>query len=173
MPRPPPMLKYLISKPRSMSSSTSPALFSTDSANGASLVIWDPICWWTPIRSTLLYFPTLSASASASSAGMPNLSNARPAPPPLLNPALEKGGAYPLLRLDERRREVEARGIELYDFGTGDPREPTDPKIRRALVEGVPEGSQYPAAQGKKELREAFCGWISRRHGVELDPDAE
>src|ERR687886_705805 len=98
---------------------------------------------------------------------------ARTAPPPLLNPALEKGGAYPLLRLDERRREVEARGIELYDFGTGDPREPTDPKIRRALVEGVPEVSQYPATQGKKELREAFCGWISRRHGVELDPDAE
>ncbi len=41
--------------------------------------------------------------------------------PPLLNPPLERGGAYPLLRLDERRREIEARGIELYDFGTGDP----------------------------------------------------
>ena len=98
---------------------------------------------------------------------------ARTASPPLLNSALERGGAYPLLRLDERRREVEERGVELYDFGTGDPREPTDPKIRRALVEGVPEVSQYPATQGKKELREAFCGWISRRHGVELDPDAE
>ena len=99
---------------------------------------------------------------------------ARTASPLLLNPALERGGAYPLLRLDERRREVEARAKnELYDFGTGDPREPTDPKIRRALVEGVPEVSQYPATQGKKELREAFCGWISRRHGVELDPDAE
>ena len=98
---------------------------------------------------------------------------ARTAPPPLLNPALEKGGAYPLLRLDERRREVEARGIELYDFGTGDPREPTDPRIRQALIKGVPEVSQYPAMPGKEELREAFCGWVSRRHGVELDPDAE
>jgi LL-diaminopimelate aminotransferase len=94
-------------------------------------------------------------------------------PPLLLNPALEKGDAYPLLRLDERRREVEERGIELYDFGTGDPREPTDPKIRQALVEGVPEVSQYPTTPGKKELRQAFCGWMSRRHGVALDPDAE
>jgi LL-diaminopimelate aminotransferase len=98
----------------------------------------------------------------------------RPATPPLLlNPALEKGGAYPLLRLDERRREIEERGIELFDFGTGDPREPTDPGIRRALVEGVPEVSQYPSTPGKRKLREAFCGWMSRRHGVELDPDSE
>src|SRR4029453_4185312 len=44
-------------------------------------------------------------------------------PPLLLNPALEKGGAYPLLRLEERRREVRERGVELFDFGTGDPRE--------------------------------------------------
>jgi LL-diaminopimelate aminotransferase len=97
----------------------------------------------------------------------------RTAPPLILNPVLEKGGAYPLLHLDERRREIEARGIELYDFGTGDPREPTDPKIRQALVDGVPEVSQYPTTPGKKEVREAFCGWAARRHGVELDPDAE
>ncbi len=98
----------------------------------------------------------------------------RTAPPLLLNPVLERGGAYPLLRLDERRREVEERAKkELYDFGTGDPREPTDPKIRRALIDGVPEVSQYPSTPGKKELREAFVGWAARRHGVELDPDAE
>ena len=95
------------------------------------------------------------------------------APPLLLNPALERGGAYPLLRLDERRREIEERGIELYDLGTGDPREPTDPKIRRSLVEGVPGVSQYPTTPGKKELRRAFCGWMMRRHGVELDPETE
>ncbi len=95
------------------------------------------------------------------------------APPLLLNPALERGGAYPLLRLDERRREIEERGIELYDLGTGDPREPTDPKIRQSLIESVPEVSQYPTTSCKKELRGAFCGWMRRRHGVELDPETE
>jgi LL-diaminopimelate aminotransferase len=94
-------------------------------------------------------------------------------PPLLLNPALERGGAYPLLRLEEHRREVRERGIELFDFGTGDPREPTDPKIRQALVEGVPEVSQYPSTQGKRSLREAFAGWMERRNGVALDPEAE
>jgi LL-diaminopimelate aminotransferase len=93
--------------------------------------------------------------------------------PLLLNPALERGGAYPLLRLEERRREVKERGIELFDFGTGDPREPTDPKIRQALIDGVPEVSQYPSTPGKSELREAFCGWMGRRHGVALDPETE
>jgi len=86
-----------------------------------------------------------------------------------LNPALEEGGAYPLLRLEERRREVRERGIELFDFGTGDPREPTWVGIRRALIEGVPEVSQYPSTPGKGELREAFAGWMDRRHGVALD----
>jgi LL-diaminopimelate aminotransferase len=96
------------------------------------------------------------------------------APPPLLlNPVLEGGGAYPLLRLDERRRKLVERGVEVFDFGTGDPREPTDPAIRKALVEGVPEVSQYPSTTGKGELREAFCSWMSRRHGVALDPESE
>jgi LL-diaminopimelate aminotransferase len=93
------------------------------------------------------------------------------APPP--EPSLERGGAYPLLRLVERRREVEERGIELYDFGTGDPREPTDPKIRQALIDGVAEVSQYPTTPGKEKLREAFCAWMSRRHRVALDPDTD
>ena len=98
----------------------------------------------------------------------------RTAPAPLLlNPALERGGTYPLLRLEERRREVKQRGVELFNFGTGDPREPTDPKIRQALIDGVPAVSRYPSTQGKSELREAFRGWMERRHGVVLDPETE
>ena len=98
----------------------------------------------------------------------------RPTSRPLsLNPVLEGQGAYPLLRLDERRQELRERGTELFDFGTGDPREPADEKIRQALADGVPEVSQYPSTGGKPELREAFCGWMQRRHGVLLDPNTE
>jgi LL-diaminopimelate aminotransferase len=93
--------------------------------------------------------------------------------PLALNPVLEQQGAYPLLRLDERRQELQKKGTALFDFGTGDPREPTDQKIREALVDGLPEVSQYPSAAGKPSLREAFCGWMSRRHGVALDPETE
>ena len=79
-----------------------------------------------------------------------------PTPPLLLNPILAHQGAYPLLRLDERRRALEETGVELFDFGTGDPREPTDERIRQALIGGVPKSSRYPTTSGKRELREAF-----------------
>ncbi|HET9965638.1 MAG TPA: succinyldiaminopimelate transaminase [Rubrobacter sp.] len=93
--------------------------------------------------------------------------------PLLLNPILAKQGVYPLLHLDERRWELEKKGLDLFDFGTGDPREPTDAKIRHALIDGVPEVSRYPSTAGKQGLREAFCGWMERRHGVALDPESE
>ncbi|MBA2692112.1 MAG: succinyldiaminopimelate transaminase [Rubrobacter sp.] len=86
---------------------------------------------------------------------------------------LERQGAYPLLRLDERREELKSKGARLFDFGAGDPREPTDKKIRDALSNSVPEVSQYPTATGKKELREAFAAWMRRRHGISLDPETE
>ena len=97
----------------------------------------------------------------------------KPTPPLLLNPVLAQQGAYPLLRLDERRQELEEKGVDLFDFGTGDPREPTDGKIRQALIDGVPEVSRYPSTPGKASLREAFRGWMRRRHGVALDPESE
>lgn len=90
-----------------------------------------------------------------------------------LNPVLDEQGAYPLLKLDERREELKSKGATLFDFGAGDPREPTDATIRQALIDGVPEVSQYPSAAGKPELREAFSGWMSRRHGVSLDAGTE
>jgi LL-diaminopimelate aminotransferase len=95
------------------------------------------------------------------------------APSLLLNPVLAQQGAYPLLRLDERRKALEEKGTELFDFGTGDPRGPTDEKIRQALIDGVPKSSRYPSTSGKRELREAFCNWMERRHGVTLDPRSE
>ncbi len=113
--------------------------------------------------------PGATRGAEARSGG--RKAPARPTPPLLLNPTLEAQGAYPLLALDERRREVEERGVELFDFGTGDPREPTDERIRRALMDGVRPVSRYPSTAGKGELREAFCGWMARRHGVGLDPN--
>jgi LL-diaminopimelate aminotransferase len=91
----------------------------------------------------------------------------------LLNPVLAQLPAYPLVRMDEHRRTLEVKGTQLFDFGTGDPREPTDEGIRQALIDGVPEVSRYPSAVGTKEMREAFVGFMHRRHGVTLDPGTE
>jgi succinyldiaminopimelate transaminase len=90
-----------------------------------------------------------------------------------LSPVLRRQTTYPFLRLAEAAREVEARGVEVIDFGTGDPREPTDPRIQEALRDGVVERMGYPQAVGLPELREAIAGWAARRFGVALDPDTE
>ena len=56
-------------------------------------------------------------------------------------------------------RRVAARGIEVIDFGMGDPREPTDPLIRAgARRRRSATGWATPAAVGLPELREAIAG---------------
>src|SRR5512133_1068766 len=90
-----------------------------------------------------------------------------------LSPALAATGTYPFVKLEEAKRRLAAQGVELIDFGKGDPREPTEPMIRRALAESLTEICTYPLAEGLPELREAVAGWCERRFGVRLDPDTE
>jgi succinyldiaminopimelate transaminase len=90
-----------------------------------------------------------------------------------LSPVLAATGTYPFVRLEEAKRRLAAQGVELIDFGKGDPREETDPLIRRALVESIEPLSSYPLAEGLPELRESVAGWCKRRFGVELDPNEE
>jgi len=90
-----------------------------------------------------------------------------------LSPVLAATGTYPFVRLEEAKRRLAAGGVELIDFGKGDPREETDPLIRQALVDSIEPLSSYPLAEGLPELREAVAGWCKRRFGVEVDPDAE
>jgi acetylornithine aminotransferase len=88
-----------------------------------------------------------------------------------LAPRLRESEPYPFEELDRRRAAALAAGIELIDFGVGDPREETPSFIRHALVEAVGPVSSYPRAAGLPELREAIAGWVDRRFGVTLDPD--
>jgi acetylornithine aminotransferase len=91
----------------------------------------------------------------------------------VINPTLAEMATYPFVRLEEARRELLAQGVEVIDFGKGDPNEPTDPMIRQALVDALPERAPYPLAAGLPELREAAAGWCARRFGVDVDPDTE
>ena len=89
------------------------------------------------------------------------------------SPVLAATGTYPFVRLEQAKRRLTEQGVELIDFGKGDPREETDPLIRRALVESIEPRSSYPLAEGLPELRRAVVGWCERRFGVELDPETE
>jgi succinyldiaminopimelate transaminase len=90
-----------------------------------------------------------------------------------VSPVLAAQATYPFVRIEEAKRRKAAEGIRIFDFGMGDPREPTDPLIKRALVDALDEATGYPAAVGLPELRGAVAAWIERRFGIELDPDRE
>ncbi|WCB94191.1 LL-diaminopimelate aminotransferase [Baekduia alba] len=90
-----------------------------------------------------------------------------------LNPVLESLGTYPFVRLDEAKAAAVARGIELIDFGIGEPREETAPFIRAALADALDPVSTYPKAVGLPALRAAVARWVARRYGADLDPDTQ
>ena len=91
------------------------------------------------------------------------------------SPVLGELAAYPFLRLNEAKRALAQRGVEIIDFGIGEPREETPAFIRRALADALEAEpvSTYPLAEGLPELREAIAAWVGRRFGAPLDPATE
>jgi succinyldiaminopimelate transaminase len=90
-----------------------------------------------------------------------------------VNPVLEALQTYPFVRLDEAKADARTRGVDLIDFGMGDPLEPTPAFIQRALADALPLTAGYPRAPGLPELRDAIAGWLARRFGAAVDPERE
>lgn len=80
---------------------------------------------------------------------------------------------YPSANLTARKKKLQAEGKRLFDFGTGDPIEPTPPFIREAASSSIPVISQYPPVKGTPELRRSIQGYVKRRFGCDLDPETE
>ncbi|WP_297888975.1 succinyldiaminopimelate transaminase [Sulfurihydrogenibium sp.] len=80
---------------------------------------------------------------------------------------------YPMEELNRIKASLKEKGIKIYDFGTGDPKEPTPNFIRKALIDAVPEVSQYPSVLGRKELRHSISKWFEKRFNVKLNPDTQ
>ncbi len=65
-----------------------------------------------------------------------------------MNDRLRKLPTYPMEQLAAWTAELERRGARVFDFGTGDPREPTPQLLRQAMFDGTPAVSQYPPTRG-------------------------
>ena len=89
------------------------------------------------------------------------------------NPVLDEIPTGLMTALDEKKQELRAAGKRLFDFGLGDPREPTPPFLREALRAAVPDVSQYPSSTGTPALRRACAGYLERRFGVRVDPEKQ
>ncbi|HEX5054709.1 MAG TPA: aminotransferase class I/II-fold pyridoxal phosphate-dependent enzyme [Planctomycetota bacterium] len=90
-----------------------------------------------------------------------------------MNDRLRQLQTYPMEQLGSWHRQLLADGVRVFDFGTGDPREPTPALLRDAMREGISQVSQYPPTAGTPALRQAAAAYCQRRFGVALDADTE
>jgi LL-diaminopimelate aminotransferase len=83
---------------------------------------------------------------------------------------------YPFAELGRLKRKAIGEGVDLIDFGIGDPDRPTPSHIVEALRKeaGNPVTHQYDeTGKGLPEFRKAIASWYEGRFGVRLDPDRE
>jgi LL-diaminopimelate aminotransferase len=92
---------------------------------------------------------------------------------PTVNPVLLALPEYPIVRIEAAKRQLEQAGRTVFDFGTGDPIEPTPAKVRRALLDAVPEVCRYPSYKGAPTMRQAAAGYLKRRFGVTIDAEKQ
>ena len=90
-----------------------------------------------------------------------------------MNPKILALQPYPMVELQKRKAELRQKNIPLFDFGTGDPVEPTPEFIRQAFIDAVPVISQYPTVAGTVALRTTIAAYLKRRFAVELDPQSD
>jgi len=89
---------------------------------------------------------------------------------------LLKTPPYPFAELARLKAEAKAEGVDLIDFGIGDPDQPTPDHIVAAMAEAArdPATHQYDeTGKGLPEFREAVVSRYRDRFGVDLDPDKE
>jgi LL-diaminopimelate aminotransferase len=79
---------------------------------------------------------------------------------------------YLFARIDKKKAEARKKGLDLIDFGVGDPDIPTPRNIITKMKEALddPVNHRYPSYEGMFEYRKAVTDWYQKRFTVELDP---
>jgi alanine-synthesizing transaminase len=82
---------------------------------------------------------------------------------------------YVFEEVNRLKAKLRADGVDIIDFGMGNPDMPTPKHIVDKLIETVrrPKTHGYSASKGIPGLRRAMAGYYDRRFGVSLNPDTE
>lgn len=82
---------------------------------------------------------------------------------------------YLFVEIDRAKKAARQRGVDIVDFGVGDPDRPTPLFVIRAFNKALkdPRTHRYPLDLGSPTLRIAIAKWYKTRFGVKLDPDGE
>ena len=67
--------------------------------------------------------------------------------------------------------QLKSRGVDVADFGPGEPDFPTPEHIKKAAIRAIEENkSKYTPTGGIMPLREAICAWHKRELGSSYEP---
>ncbi|MCX9014700.1 MAG: LL-diaminopimelate aminotransferase [Candidatus Methanoperedens sp.] len=82
---------------------------------------------------------------------------------------------YLFASIDKAKSEVMKKGVDVIDFGVGDPDMPTPPHIVEALKKSVdnPARHRYPSYEGMLSYRQAAADWYRKTMKVDLNPENE
>jgi alanine-synthesizing transaminase len=82
---------------------------------------------------------------------------------------------YAFAEVNRRKAEVRRSGVDVIDFGFGNPDLPSPPSAVETLVEEArqPSNHRYSVSRGIHQLRTALADRYERRFGVSLDPETE
>ena len=82
---------------------------------------------------------------------------------------------YLFKEIDQKKKEIAAKGVDIIDLGIGDPDLPTPPKIVEAMVQAIrdPANHHYPSYSGMDDFKTAIAKWYEDRFSVKLDPETE
>ncbi|PZQ58272.1 MAG: aminotransferase, partial [Phenylobacterium zucineum] len=82
---------------------------------------------------------------------------------------------YVFEEVNRIKARLRGQGVDIIDFGMGNPDMPTPKHIVDKLVETArdPKAGRYSASKGISGLRKAMANYYGNRFGVKLDPDRE
>ncbi|HTI67406.1 MAG TPA: LL-diaminopimelate aminotransferase [Caulobacteraceae bacterium] len=82
---------------------------------------------------------------------------------------------YVFEEVNRLKARLRAQGVDIIDFGMGNPDMPTPKHIIDKLIETArdPKAGRYSQSKGIPGLRKAMAGYYDRRFGVKLNPETE
>jgi LL-diaminopimelate aminotransferase len=82
---------------------------------------------------------------------------------------------YLFAEIEDKVRTKRVQGVDVIEFGIGDPDIPTPAPIVEELRKQVldPENHNYPSSAGEPETRTSIADFYGKRFGVDVDPGTE
>lgn len=89
-------------------------------------------------------------------------------------PRVRELPASPTIAVAKEAEALRRQGVDVVDFGPGEPDFDTPEHIRAAAIRALEEGlTHYAPSRGYARLREAIAGSLRREHGLSYDPETE